>query len=93
MATFEDGLRDSNVTVTILVLPVKDEGQARDDRPVMVMVGRRDEQPTLRKGLFSQIDALINEAWIAHGSVVVSPADEGETLAEMDYDSMYADVL
>lgn len=98
MAKITDRLKDKIVTINILVLP--QHGDTRDDRAVMVMVGCQNESPTVRNGRFSDIDSLIQEAWIGHGQVVVASGDvaeigAGDVLAEADLDntlaSMYDD--
>jgi hypothetical protein len=52
--------------VTILITLTASE-RPREERLTLVSVGVAEQPPVLKTGLFSQVSALINEAWAAFG--------------------------
>ena len=52
---------------TTIVITLAAGDRPREARPALVSLGVADEAPVIRSGLFGDLPALINEAWIAFG--------------------------
>ena len=52
---------------TTIVITLAAADRPREARPALVSLGVADEAPVIRSGLFGDLPALINEAWIAFG--------------------------
>ena len=79
--TVVDPLADQEVTIIITLGATE---QSRDQRPALISVGVTEQLPVIRMGLFADIPALINEAWIAFGvqAQMSEAAQAVETVAE-----------
>ncbi len=62
--TVTDPLADKEVTI---IITMAESEQSHDKRPALVSVGMAEQLPVIKTGLFADIPALINEAWIAFG--------------------------
>lgn len=62
--TVNNPLADQEVTIVVTLAAGE---QARDERPALVSVGVTGQPPVTKTGTFSQVTALIDEAWIAFG--------------------------
>jgi hypothetical protein len=52
-------------TTIVITLTVSD--RPREERPALVSVGVREQEPVIRTGLFGDLPALIDQAWTAFG--------------------------
>lgn len=79
--TVTDPLADQEVTIIITLAATE---QSRDQRPVLISVGVAEQLPVIKTGLFTDMPALINEAWIAFGvqAQMSEAAQAVETVAE-----------
>ena len=79
--TVTDPLADQEVTIIITLAATE---QPRDQRPTLISIGVAEQAPVLKTGLFADIPALINEAWIAFGvqAQMSEAAQAVETVAE-----------
>lgn len=79
--TVIDPLADQEVTI-IITLAANE--QPRDQRPALISVGVPEQSPVIKMGLFADLPALINEAWIAFGvqAQMSEAAQAVETVAE-----------
>jgi hypothetical protein len=77
--TVYDPLADQEVTIVITLMAGK---QSRDERLAQVSVGVTGQPPVTRTGTFSQVTALIDEAWTAFGVQAQAAAAQGAKAAE-----------
>ena len=76
--TVNDPLADQEVTIVITLAAGE---QARNERLTQVSVGVTGQPPVTRTGIFSQVPALIDEAWTAFGVQVQVAAAQGTEAA------------
>ena len=70
---------------TTIVITLAAGDRPREARPALVSLGVAEEAPVIRSGLFGDLPALINEAWIAFGvraQAAVPPATGATGAAE-----------
>jgi hypothetical protein len=79
--TVNDPLANQEVTIIITLAAGE---QPREERPVLVSVGLAEQMPIIKTGVFSDVPALINEAWTAFGvrAQTAEIAQEAEPVTE-----------